>query len=74
MRLSDFIEAQNAELSELTGIDKAHWSRIDKGQSVTENTINKIAEALELPPDAVLRGINERREKTCGKSQQGIAL
>ena len=73
MRLPDFIAAQNSELSELTGIDKAHWSRIDAGQSVTEKTINKIAEALELSPDAVLRGINERRERSCGKRQQRIA-
>lgn len=73
MRLSDFVAAQNAELSEITGIDKAHWSRIDAGQSVTEKTINKIAEALELSPDAVLRGINERRERSCGKRQQSIA-
>ena len=69
MHLDEFVEASLTDLAEITGIDKGNWSKIDGGRLVSERTINRIAEATDLSPDRVLKGLNLRRKKSCKKEQ-----
>jgi len=59
------------DLASRTGLHETHWSRIDNGQKVREQTINQIAQSLSLPPHDVLRGINHRRQRLAAFGKSG---
>lgn len=63
MRLKEFLEAPISELSKLTGIDKANWSRYLNGHPITESTLNKAGQSLKMPSYRLLKGITLRRQE-----------
>ena len=47
-------------LSGLAGIDRTHYSKIERGlRSPTIDTLFKIANALDVPPEEIIRTIHE---------------
>ena len=51
-------------LSGLAGIDRTHYSKIERGlRSPTLDTLFKIARALGVPPEEIVRTIDEAVEK-----------
>ena len=51
-------------LSGLAGIDRTHYSKIERGlRSPTIDTLFKIARALDVPPEEIVRTIDEAVEK-----------
>ena len=47
-------------LSGLAGIDRTHYSKIERGlRSPTIDTLFKIANALDVPPEEIVRTIRE---------------
>ena len=47
-------------LSGLAGIDRTHYSKIERGlRSPTIDTLFKIARALDVPPDEIVHTIDE---------------
>lgn len=74
MDIEAFIETQIIELARITGINQGNLSKFFSGQLMTERTINRMAEALDMEPHEVLRAVNLRRKKTdCEKSQLALA-
>ena len=50
-------------LSGLAGLDRTHYSKIERGlRSPTLDTLFKIAQALEIPPDEIVRSIEGRMD------------
>ena len=50
-------------LSGLAGLDRTHYSKIERGlRSPTLDTLFKIAQALEIPPHAIVRTIEGRMD------------
>lgn len=48
-------------LSGLAGLDRTHYSKIERGlRSPTLDTLFKIAQALEIPPHEIVQTIEER--------------
>lgn len=48
-------------LSGLAGLDRTHYSKIERGlRSPTIDTLFKIAQALEIPPDQIIREIEQK--------------
>lgn len=48
-------------LSGLAGLDRTHYSKIERGlRSPTIDTLFKIAQALEIPPDQIIREIERK--------------
>lgn len=53
-------------LSGLAGLDRTHYSKIERGlRSPTIDTLFKIGSALEMPPHRILEEI-EKELKRCG--------
>lgn len=63
MTIDEFLNLSQGELSRLTGIEKGNLSRYFSGQQVTEYTLEKIGEKLEMPSYKVLEAIVLRRKK-----------
>ena len=62
MNLDTFVQVSSTELSRLTKIDLARWSRyFNKKATLNEKTLERIGNSLDMTPDAVLRGVNIRR-------------
>jgi transcriptional regulator with XRE-family HTH domain len=60
----DFHRLSLRQLSDLTGIDRPRWSRYLSGKkSMTTRTLQRAADGLRIPPDMLLRLINERRAR-----------
>ena len=52
-------------LSGLAGIDRTHYSKIERGlRSPTIDTLFKIANALDVPPEEIIRTIRESVQRT----------
>lgn len=63
MTEEQFLLIRIKDLETLTGISMSRWSRYVAGkQSMSEATLNVAAMKLAMSPDAVLRGINKRRQ------------
>jgi hypothetical protein len=63
MRLKDFLDMPISDLSQITGIDKANWSRYLSGHPITESTLNKAGQSLKMPSYRLLKGIILRRQE-----------
>ncbi len=62
MNQQEFLEMSLGALSEKTSLDKAFWSKVFSGHLVTERTLNRISDSLNMPPHRVLEAINLRRK------------
>lgn len=51
-------------LSGLAGLDRTHYSKIERGlRSPTIDTLFRIASALDVPPNEIIKTIEERLTK-----------
>jgi len=62
MDTKDFNKATLSQLAALTGIDKHRWSRYLSGKvTVTEATLEWMAQRLDMTVDEMLKAIRQRR-------------
>jgi Cro/C1-type HTH DNA-binding domain len=62
MTIEDFISTPLVDLHAMTGVTSPRWSRYFSGHTLSERTISKIAEKLEMTPGELLTAVNERRQ------------
>ena len=62
MTFEEFQSATLGELASMTGVDRHRWSRYLSGKvALTDTTLLKIAEKLEMSPVQLLEAILRRR-------------
>lgn len=74
MNLAEFLTASLDQLSEASGMDKTRWSKYFNGQPISEPTLNKVAQKLDMEPSTLFFGICSRRKKgDCKLMQSHVA-
>jgi transcriptional regulator with XRE-family HTH domain len=62
MTPSEFMNLSLGKLEQITGIDKSLWSRYFSGQTLSERTLNRISNAVEIDVETLFCLIRKRRQ------------
>jgi len=65
MTIEEFLNTPIADLAKRSGIAKENLSRYFRGKALTENTLNRLSLALDMPSYRVLEAIIIRRKNSC---------
>lgn len=63
MQIQSFLTATLDELALVSGLDKTRWSKYFGGKRISEKTLEKLSDTLEMPMADLYLAISLRRQR-----------